>query len=127
MLAWVDGNLNEGGAEERTLDARDRKVGLFGDFLEARQHGKFVEWVAEPTGYSLRPCRAASGEVVTPKVVMLMEYILKMAIGDGEACPKGGRPRKQLFLPVRHALREVGSRTVSLYPRRATTATMTTS
>ena len=32
------------------------------------------------------------GEMQVPKPVMLMEYILKLAIGDGEACPKGGRP-----------------------------------
>ena len=73
MLSWADGNLNEGGAEERTLDARDLKVGLFGDFLETRQQGKYVQWVPGPTGYTLEPCRSPSGEVLVPRVVMLME------------------------------------------------------
>ena len=91
MLNWVDENLNEGGAEERTLDQKDRNVGLFGDFLEARQHGSFFEWVSEPTGYVLKSVMAG-GEPLVAKPVMIMEYILKLAIGDGEACPKGGRP-----------------------------------
>lgn len=65
MLNWTDSNLNEGGAEERTLDAKDLKVGMFGDFLEARQHGTFVQWEPGPTGHSLKPCRTPGPRAVS--------------------------------------------------------------
>lgn len=42
MLGWVNGNLNDAGIEARTLDARELKVGMFGDFAETRGHGKYV-------------------------------------------------------------------------------------
>ena len=44
ILAYADDNFNDAGIEVRSMDYRDRKVGLFGDFLERVGHGKFVEW-----------------------------------------------------------------------------------
>ena len=46
ILAYADDNFNDAGIEVRSMDYRDRKVGLFGDFLERVGHGKFVEWRA---------------------------------------------------------------------------------
>ena len=40
---YVDGNFDDAGAEVISLDQRDRKVGMFGDWLEASGHGKYVE------------------------------------------------------------------------------------
>ena len=34
MLEFADDNFNDGGIEVRSMDSRDCKVGLFGDFLE---------------------------------------------------------------------------------------------
>ena len=36
-------NFEGAGTEVRSMDQRDRKVGLFGDFLQRVGHGKFVE------------------------------------------------------------------------------------
>ena len=36
---YIDGNFDDAGAEVRSLDQRDRKVGLFGDWMEAAGHG----------------------------------------------------------------------------------------
>lgn len=77
MLDFVDENLQASGMEERTADAKDLKVGLFGDFLEARGHGKFFEWVREPLGYVLKVVRE-EGKPKVVRPVMLMEYILKV-------------------------------------------------
>ena len=44
MLAFEEENFEGAGTEVRSMDQRDRKVGLFGDFLERVGHGKFVEW-----------------------------------------------------------------------------------
>ena len=46
MLLFEDENFEGAGTEVRSMDQRDRKVGLFGDFLERVGHGKFVEWRA---------------------------------------------------------------------------------
>ena len=43
-LRFAEENFNDNGAEVRSLDQRDCKVGLFGDFCERVGHGKFVEW-----------------------------------------------------------------------------------
>ena len=43
-LQFAEHNFNDNGAEVRSLDQRDCKVGLFGDFCERVGHGKFVEW-----------------------------------------------------------------------------------
>ena len=51
--SFAEDNFNDNGAEVRSLDQRDCKVGLFGDFCkvalfgdfcERVGHGKFVEW-----------------------------------------------------------------------------------
>ena len=47
---YVDGNFDDAGAEVRSLDQRDRKVGLFGDWLEASGYGKYIEWVQDGKG-----------------------------------------------------------------------------
>ena len=44
MLEFADDNFNDAGNEVRSMDMRDRQVGLFGDFCERMGHGKFVEW-----------------------------------------------------------------------------------
>ena len=44
-LDFAQENFNDAGAEERTLDQRDCKVGLFGDFCERVGHGKLLHWV----------------------------------------------------------------------------------
>ena len=46
-LAFTEENFNDGGGEVRSHDQRDCKVGLFGDFLERMEHGKFFEWVQD--------------------------------------------------------------------------------
>ena len=43
--AYVDRDFDDAGAEVRSLDQRDRKVGLFGDWLETAGHDKYLEWV----------------------------------------------------------------------------------
>lgn len=43
-LQFAEDNFNGNGAQVRSLDQRDCKVGLFGDFCERVGHGKFVEW-----------------------------------------------------------------------------------
>ena len=47
MLEFADDNFNDAGIEVRSMDQRDRSVGLFGDFCERMGHGKFVEWRAD--------------------------------------------------------------------------------
>ena len=47
MLEYNENNFNDAGIEVRSLDQRERKVGLFGDFLERVGHGKFLEWRAD--------------------------------------------------------------------------------
>jgi hypothetical protein len=47
MLEFADDNFNDAGIEVRSMDMRDRQVGLFGDFCERMGHGKFVEWRAD--------------------------------------------------------------------------------
>ena len=46
MLEFTEDNFEDTGIEVRSMDKRDLEVGLFGDFLERVEHGKFVEWRA---------------------------------------------------------------------------------
>ena len=46
LRLFEEENFEGAGIEVRSMDQRDRKVGLFGDFLERVGHGKFVEWRA---------------------------------------------------------------------------------
>ena len=77
MLGWVDGNLNDAGVEARTLDARELKVGMFGDFCETRGHGKYVEWVLEPLGWKVQPVKV-DGVIAVPRPVMIMDWVLRV-------------------------------------------------
>ena len=43
MLEFADDNFNDTGNEVRSMDMRDRQVGLFGDFCERMGNGKFVD------------------------------------------------------------------------------------
>ena len=90
---YIDGNFDDAGAEVRSLDQRERKVGLFGDWLVASGHGKFVEWVAdtETSLFKLKALRTEGGEPHVPRAVAIMEFALKAARGD-VSVPKGGRP-----------------------------------
>ena len=47
-LQFTEDNFEDTGIEVRSMDKRDREIGLFGDFLERVKHGKFVEWRADP-------------------------------------------------------------------------------
>ena len=94
---YVDGTFDDAGAEVRSLDQRDRKVGLFGDWLEASGHGKLIEWVRdeETSLYKLKAVRVKEGEEkgvpLVARPVAIMEFALKAARGDASV-PKGGRP-----------------------------------
>ena len=48
MLQFTEDNFEDTGIEVRSMDKRDRGIGLFSDFLERVKHGKFVEWRADP-------------------------------------------------------------------------------
>jgi hypothetical protein len=77
MIGWVEGNLNDAGVEARTLDARELKVGMFGDFAETRGHGKYVEWVLEPLGWKVQPV-VVDGVIAVPRPVMIMDWVLRV-------------------------------------------------
>ena len=60
---YVDRDFDDAGTEVRSLDQRERKVGLFGDWLEVGGHGKCVEWVQdqETALYTLEVVREENG------------------------------------------------------------------
>jgi len=103
MLEFADDNFNDAGNEVRSMDQRDRQVGLFGDFCERTGHGKFVEWRADKESGGLyklvlvtQVVEGESGELsgLAPSVPtwgMVMEYVVKSATGHPSA-PKGGTP-----------------------------------
>ena len=90
---YVDGNFDDAGAEVRTLDQRDRKVGLFGDWMEAVGHGKYIQWVKDEVTslWKLEAVRDVGGAPLVPRTVAVMEFALRAARGD-KRVPKGGRP-----------------------------------
>ena len=88
MLAFTRGNLDDAGAEMRTLDTRELAAGAFGHFCDKRGHGSYIKWVPKPTGWAVEPVRV-SDEIVVPTPVMIMDWILRMVNGDKEVCPKG--------------------------------------
>ena len=69
--------INDAGVEARTLDARELKVGMFGDFAEARGHGKYVKWVLEPLGWKVQPV-TVDGVIAVPRPVMIMDWVLRV-------------------------------------------------
>mgnify|MGYP006092253039 CR=1 FL=1 len=93
MFDFVDENMHGRAVQERHLDRRDLELGLFGDFLEQRGHGKFVEWVFddEKEGWKIQAVSDERG-VHIPRASMVMDYVIQMAHGDKSVCPKGGRP-----------------------------------
>jgi len=96
-VQFVDDNFADQGGEVRSMDQRDRKVGLFGDFCERAGHGKFVQWVADAEHgglYKLEPVtQAVEGEMgaqpLVPSWGAVMEYSIKSAVGH-PSTPKGG-------------------------------------
>lgn len=90
---YIDGNFDDAGAEVRSLDQRDCKVGLFGDWLDASGHGKCIEWVQDEATslWRLDVIRGDDGQPLVPRPVAIMEFALKAARGD-RSVPKGGRP-----------------------------------
>ena len=85
FLEYVDGNFDDAGSEVRHLDQRDaherdRRVGLFGDWLEAAGHGTFTEWQKDPeTGYyRLALLRDDAGQPKVMRAVSIMEFALKV-------------------------------------------------
>ena len=90
---FIDGNFDDAGAEVRSLDQRDRKVGLFGDWMETVGHGKYIQWVKDKgtSLWQLEPVRDAAGAPLVPRPVAVMEFALRAARGDNSV-PKGGRP-----------------------------------
>ena len=55
MLAFTSGNLDDAGAETRTLYTRELAAGAFGHFCKKRGHGSFIEGVPKPTGWAVEP------------------------------------------------------------------------
>ena len=43
FLEFLSGNIDDAGAEVRSLDQRDRKVGHFGDWLKRVGHGEYIK------------------------------------------------------------------------------------
>lgn len=110
----------DGGGQTRALDAKECEVGRFGDFLEASGYGKFVQWVLEGDGYTMRLCGSADVAADIPSAVSMIDYVVavrrggpqrarafrvgrptltaharrapsQLAQGNAEVCPKGGR------------------------------------
>ena len=92
VRAWIKGNLSDAGSELRTIDQKDRNVMLFNDWLGQSGYEQVGDWVKDADGWKavcrvdeeLLPC--------VPSAESLIEYAFKMANGDREKCPKGGRP-----------------------------------
>ena len=79
MCEFVDENMDGRAAQERYLDRRDLELGLFGDFLEQRGHGEFVEWVYddERDGWKIQAVEDARG-VRIPRAAMVMDYLIQV-------------------------------------------------
>ena len=59
MGDYVDDEFDGRAVQERYLDKRDCEVGLFGDFLEQRGHGKHVEWMYDEEDHWIRGGRSS--------------------------------------------------------------------
>ena len=67
-VKFVEDNFDGEGAEVRSMDQRDRKVGLFGDFCQRVGHGEFVRWepnVEQGGYYELKTVSQASEHPLT--------------------------------------------------------------
>jgi len=49
FLEFLSGNIDDAGAEVRSLDQRDRKVGRFGDWLKRVGHGEYIKCAVRRT------------------------------------------------------------------------------
>ena len=90
---WIRSNLSDAGSELRTIDQKDRNVMLFNDWLEQSGYEPFADWVKDEAGW--KPVVRCVGELLEPAVPTaesLIEYAFKLATGDRQKCPKGGRP-----------------------------------
>jgi hypothetical protein len=83
MCGFVDDNFHGRAVQERYLDARDLEVGLFGDFVEQRGHGKHVEWVydEENEGWKIQPVMT-EGNMRVPRPSIVMDYVIQVHIED---------------------------------------------
>ena len=83
LCAFVDDNFHGRAVQERYLDTRDCEVGLFGDFLEQRGHGKHVEWVydTENEGWVIKPV-TTSGNMHVPRPAMVMDYVIQVRVEE---------------------------------------------
>lgn len=89
---WIRSNLSDAGSELRTIDQKDRNVMLFNDWLEQSGYEPFADWVKDEAGW--KPVVRCVGELLEPAVPTaesLIEYAFKLATGDRQKCPKGGR------------------------------------
>ena len=89
---WLKEHLSEAGSELRSIDQKDRNVMLFNDWLEQNGYEPFADWVKDEQGW--KPVCRVDDEVQpkVPAAESLIEYAFKLATGDREKCPKGGRP-----------------------------------
>ena len=89
---WIKSNLSDAGSELRSIDQKDRNVMLFNDWLEQSGYEPFADWVKDGAGW--KPVMRFEGELepVVPTAESLIEYAFKLATGDRQKCPKGGRP-----------------------------------
>ena len=78
----------------KSIDARMRRVGLFGYWLEQNGYGKYVEWQMKSWKKKAKArVLVAYERDKTPRVpseAAMMEYVLVMATGDTTSRPKGG-------------------------------------
>ena len=91
MRDWIKGNLCDAGSELRTIDQRDRNVMLFNDWLEQSGYEPFADWVKDEAGWKAECRMDEDMQPRAPTAESLIEYAFKMASGDCERCPKGGR------------------------------------
>ena len=84
--------------QDRTIKNRFADVGLFGDWLEQNNYGKYIDWKAGSDASKPRVPFAIelNGAPRIPSKAALMEYVLAMATGDVESRPKGGRPEYRM-------------------------------
>ena len=90
-LDFAQENFNDAGAEERTLDQRDCKVGLFGERVG---HGKLLHWVPkEEYGglYALEPIKQVNGVSVAASRAARADVLFASNVaGDGARRRRGG-------------------------------------
>ena len=92
VRAWIKGNLSDAGAELRTIDQKDRNVMLYNDWLQQSGYEPFADWEKGEAGWKAVNRMDEEGEPMVPTAESLIEYAFKLASGDREKCPKGGRP-----------------------------------